>query len=381
MTIPYHPLLWLVIAALSVGIFAVISGLGLYQTRLGVAAEESLQLRLQLQRLRLLRSFLFLLVGILIGGGLFLWQSSQSQASSALQVAQAKLKADYNPESIWTSPDWSLAEMDPDFEQISYGRELIINTADYFGPSGLVLPGNSNKLNCQNCHLDAGTKAFGNNYSKVASTYPKMRGRSGKEEGIPSRINGCFQRSLNGKPLAEDSKEMKAMVAYVNWLGTAVPKGDSPKGSGLVQLEFLDRPADPEKGAMLFAEKCASCHGQDGQGMPMPGSERSYPPLWGKDSYNQAAGLFRMSRFAGYVKANMPLGASYEFPQLSDEEAWDLAAFVNSQDRPEHPFLETDWPDISKKPYDHPFGPFADTFPEIQHKYGPFGPIAAFYKK
>ena len=67
--------------------------------------------------------------------------------------------------------------------------------------------------------------------------------------------------------------------------------------------------------------------------------------------------------------------------QLSDEEAWDVAAFINSQPRPKHPFLQTDWPDISKKPYDHPFGPYTDSFPEIQHKYGPFEPIVAFYKR
>src|SRR5690606_10927957 len=100
---------------------------------------------------------------------------------------------------------------------------------------------------------------------------------------------------------------------------------------------------------------------------------------WGDASYNQGAGLFRMSRFAGYVKANMPFGASWEFPLLSDEEAWDVAAYVNAQRHPTKD-LDEDWPDISKKPVDHPFGPYTDTFPEYQHKYGPFGPIASFYK-
>ena len=74
----------------------------------------------------------------------------------------------------------------------------------------------------------------------------------------------------------------------------------------------------------------------------------------------------------------MPFGATAENPQLTDEEAWDLAAFVNTQPRPKHKFLKIDWPVISKKPYDHPFGPFADTFPELQHKYGPYQPILDF---
>jgi thiosulfate dehydrogenase len=99
-----------------------------------------------------------------------------------------------------------------------------------------------------------------------------------------------------------------------------------------------------------------------------------YPPLWGSNSYNNGAGLYRLSRFAGYVKANMPLGATYATPQLTDEEAWDVAAYINSMYRPKKD-LSNDWPDISKKPIDHPFGPFADGFSEEQHKIGPFIPI------
>ena len=173
---------------------------------------------------------------------------------------------------------------------------------------------------------------------------------------------------------------MKAMVAYMQWLGTGIPKGESPKGKGLVDLPLLDRAADPVLGKAVYDRQCASCHGSDGQGLVIPGSPRSYPPLWGAGSYNQAAGLFRLSRFASYVKANMPFGATYENPQLSDEEAWDVAAYVDSRDRPKHPFLDLDWPDISKKPFDHPFGPYADPFSEEQHKYGPFGPIKDFQK-
>ena len=97
------------------------------------------------------------------------------------------------------------------------------------------------------------------------------------------------------------------------------------------------------------------------------------------DTATAGAGLFRLSRFAGYVKANMPQGASWERPQLTDEEAWDVAAYVNAQPRPTKD-LSTDWPDIAKKPVDHPFGPYKDPYSEQQHKFGPFGPIAAFYR-
>ncbi|MBX2946425.1 MAG: c-type cytochrome [Cyclobacteriaceae bacterium] len=275
---------------------------------------------------------------------------------------------------LWRAPDESTIPGDEAGDLIRYGKELIAHTAEYLGPNGKVAA-MSNGMNCQNCHLDAGTKPFGNNYSAVASTYPKYRPRSGTEETIEKRVNDCFERSLNGSALDNDSKEMKAIVAYINWLGKNVPKGESPKGSGLVELIYLDRAASPENGKVVYEQKCVVCHGATGEGiLNREGTAWTYPPLWGAKSYNLGAGLYRISRFAGYVKANMPLGATYNEPQLTDEEAWDVAAYVNSLHHPVKD-LSNDWPDISKKPIDHPFGPFHDDFPEEQHKYGPFKPI------
>ena len=279
---------------------------------------------------------------------------------------------------MWQAPDWSLVEEEPNADEIRYGRELIANTSEYLGPNGKVRK-ISNGLNCQNCHLQAGTVPLGNNYSAAKSTYPKVRGRSGRSEDLPLRINGCFQRSLNGEVLENDSKEMKAMVAYMNWLGKDVESGEKPKGVGLYEVPLLERAADPVKGKTIYENQCVACHMEDGQGLiKADGSGYTYPPLWGAHSYNQGAGLFRISRFAGYVRANMPFGATYEKPILTDEEAWDVAAYVNSLDRPKGNF-PNDWPDISKKPMDHPFGPYSDEFSEKQHKFGPFKPILAAY--
>ena len=110
----------------------------------------------------------------------------------------------------------------------------------------------------------------------------------------------------------------------------------------------------------------------DRQGqLAVGGLEYTYPPLWGKHSYDDGAGLFRISSFAAYVKYNMPMGTTHNNPMHSDEEAWDEAAFINSQSRP-HMKATNDWPDVAKKPIDHPFGPYPDTFSEKQHKFGPF---------
>lgn len=289
------------------------------------------------------------------------------------------VKADVKPEAIsWSPPDMSLLKPE-EKALVMYGKTLVANTAQYLGPNGKVAH-ISNGMNCQNCHLDAGTKVFGNNYSSVAANYPKFRERSGSIESVEKRVNDCFERSLNGKALDTTSHEMRAMKAYILWLGAATPKGQKVKGSGIIEVPYLDRAADPKKGETVYQQKCQTCHGEDGQGK---GDANhffyEYPPLWGNYSYNIGAGLYRLSRLAGYVKSNMPLGATYDNPQLTDEEAWDVAAFVNSQQRPSKD-LSADWPKISGKPVDHPFGPYADPFSEQQHKYGPFKPIVAWYQ-
>ncbi len=264
--------------------------------------------------------------------------------------------------------------------KVEYGSELIAHTAQYLGPNGSVLK-ISNGMNCQNCHLDAGTKIWGNNYGSVASLYPKFRARSGKIENIYKRVNDCFERSLNGNALDTNSKEMQAITAYIEFLGSNVEKGKKAEGSGFKDLAYLDRATDPEKGKLVYAAKCQSCHQPNGEGvLNTTKTEFTFPPLWGKDSYNDGAGLYRISNFAKYAKYNMPQGVTYDTPLLSDEEAWDVAAYVNSQTRP-HINVSSDWPDISKKPVDHPFGPHADKFNSNQHKYGPYKPIADDQKK
>lgn len=282
--------------------------------------------------------------------------------------------------TYWKAPDVDTIKDAKLKAQVAYGKDLIAHTAKYLGPNGSVLK-ISNGMNCQNCHLQAGTVTFGNNYGSVASLYPKFRARSGSVENIYKRVNDCIERSLNGKALDTLGKEMQAIVAYINFLGSNVAKGKKAIGSGFKDLAWLDRAADPGKGLAVYTAKCQSCHQQNGEGTLTPDkTEYTYPTLWGNNSFNDGAGLYRISNFAKYIKYNMPQGTTYQSPQLTDEEAWDVAAFVISQKRP-HINVPKDWPDISKKPVDHPFGPYADAFSEMQHKYGPFKPIVEEQKK
>jgi thiosulfate dehydrogenase len=284
----------------------------------------------------------------------------------------------YNSYTNRLSPDTNEIPSDHYGDMVRYGKDLVANTSYFLGPQGIISQ-SSNGLNCQNCHIDAGLKPFGNSFAAVASSYPKHRDRSGKLESIEFRINECMERSLNGKKLDPESDEMKAMITYLEWVGKDVPKGVRPEGSGIIEIPVLTRAANPESGKQIYLTKCQRCHGENGEGVYREGNY-IYPPLWGENSFNVSAGLYRISRMASFIKYNMPFDSAALGYTLPDEDVWDVSAYIISQPRPAKTF-SYDWPDISKKPYDHPFGPYTDGFTEQQHKYGPFAPIKAALKK
>jgi len=335
------------------------------------------------KRFQRLSTFLYgALLLLFMALGIIVFRQPSNGSSKSTDSSQVYVAPDTNFNHVWTAPsDWRMMYLDSsEKDLVQYGRELIAHTSEYLGPKGSVLQ-MSNGMNCQNCHLNAGTQPWGNNYFAVQSTYPKFRARSGTLENQIKRVNDCFQRSLNGKALDSTGREMRAILAYIKWLGNDVEKDKIPRGSGIFKLKGMKRACDPAKGLDVYVAKCQSCHQADGEGLlASNGKSYTFPPLWGKNSYNHGAGLFRISNFAGYVKYNMPQGTTYEKPVLTDEEAWDVAAYVNSMPRPSKD-LSMDWPKIAKKPFDHPFGPYVDPFSEEQHKFGPYKPIKDWYSK
>ena len=328
----------------------------------------------------IINKLLFVIVVLVIGivaMPFILSYNNQHEKEKIATLAETIKKDTTN---YWIAADISSITDAKQKGQVEYGKELIAHTAKYLGPNGTVMK-ISNGMNCQNCHLQAGTVIFGNNYGSVASLYPKFRARSGTVENVYKRVNDCIERSLNGKAIDTLGKEMQAIAAYINFVGSNVAKGNKAIGSGFKDLAWLDRAADPEKGMTVYTAKCQSCHQANGEGtFTADKTEYIYPALWASNSFNDGAGLYRISNFAKYVKYNMPQGTTYQSPQLTNEEAWDVAAFVISQQRP-HINTPKDWPDITKKPVDQPFGPYADVFAVKQHKYGPFKPIVEEQKK
>ena len=285
--------------------------------------------------------------------------------------------------AIWTVPEVGALPDDEHGRQVRRGRDLITATYAHIGPE-VPNPADryaGNNLACGNCHLEAGTKKFGLPIFGLFGLFPRYSVRSGAEITIEERVNSCMSRSMNGRAMPADAVQMLAMVAYIKFLSTGVPPGQELPGLGAGKMPELTRAADPTRGRIIYNNTCADCHGIDGLGVrrSLPTVDLGYmmPPLWGPDSFNDGAGMARLITAANFVHFNMPHGADYLNPQLSVEDAWDVAGYVVLQPRPHKQGLERDYPDLLLKPVDTPYGPYADGFSEQQHKYGPFAPIRA----
>jgi thiosulfate dehydrogenase len=164
----------------------------------------------------------------------------------------------------------------------------------------------------------------------------------------------------------------------MKWLSTGIPDGAKLVGAGTKNVKEPGRAADLDHGAKVFADTCALCHGKDGRGQrAATGAGYQFPPLVGPDSFNNGAGMTRILTSAAFVRHNMPLGTTFDAPVLSDADAYDVAAYMNSLERPVKSNLEKDFPNKLQKPVDSPYGPYADGFPAELHKYGPFDAIRA----
>jgi thiosulfate dehydrogenase len=284
----------------------------------------------------------------------------------------------------WTPPDIATLGEDPFGKLVKYGHALVADTANQIGPtvSDPARRFSGNNLNCQSCHLQAGTQAYAMPLVGIWGQFPQYRGREGAVVTLETRINGCMERSLNGRALPLDGREMKAFLAYMKWLSTGVPDGAKLVGAGTLSVKEPGRAADLRRGAQVYAATCAACHGDNGQGQRAEsGSAYQFPPLWGPDSFNDGAGMDRLLTAAAFAKHNMPVGTTFAAPALADDDAYDVAAYVSSQPRPEKSNLEKDYPDRLQKPVDTAYGPFADGFGAEQHKYGPYEAIRAKRKE
>ena len=269
-------------------------------------------------------------------------------------LAGALIPASTTMVTAWDVPQNPLTDPSLDDSRLSndirWGYKLFTGTPS---EAKQFVPG---KITCANCHLNAGQRERSLPLVAVAGMFPEYNRRSGRLYSLNDRIVDCFWRSENATGAVEGvtkeaagemlpsptSKEVLAIAAYITWLARGATVGKNPSWRGqngidakaLIPVAKLDR----QKGEAIFLERCTSCHGADGQGVAV--GDKKPGPLWGADSWNDGAGAARVYTLAGIIRYAMP----YLSPgSLTDEEAQQVAAFINAKPRPAFPYKQTDY--------------------------------------
>lgn len=258
---------------------------------------------------------------------------------SLLERTLGKLR----PDDGFQSPPEAAMPTDEFGDMVLLGKRIFVDTQRY----ATEYVGNG--LNCVNCHLDRGRHNASAPMGPAYVRYPKFRGKNDQVNTMEQRIRGCFRYSANGTPPPPLSVEMKALVSYFDWLATGAPANTKMKEAGFAKVEKPPQDPDPQRGANVYARNCALCHGADGGGAKV-GDRYQFPPLWGDQSYNWGAGMHRINTAAQFIKANMPLGKG---GNLSLQEAWDVAAYINSHHRPQDPRFSGDLGAAKAEYHDH----------------------------
>lgn len=280
-----------------------------------------------------------LLLAMVVGGNMLFGRATKTAAPvAATSPATPPAMTDAAPASTAKAPAPALhtafsppAESslpEGDFGKvIRRGEQIFMET----GKNAPLYVGN--QLNCVNCHLDAGRKADSAPLWASFTRYPAFRSKTGQVDTLASRIQGCFEYSMNGKAPPADDEIITALQSYAFWLAKGAPVGTPMPGSGYPKLKKPALPADYVRGEKVYAQNCALCHGADGLGQ-RAGDKQVFPPLWGPQSFNWGAGMHQLANASGFIQANMPLGKG---GTLTEQEAWDVALFINSHERPQDP--------------------------------------------
>ncbi|MCU1381881.1 MAG: hypothetical protein JWL71_578 [Acidobacteria bacterium] len=228
-------------------------------------------------------------------------------------------------------------------EQIKWGYRIFVNTPD----EAPRFTGGS--VACVNCHLNAGQRERALPLVGISGMFPEFNNRAARLISLPDRVVDCFLRSENATGRGVDdlpstgSKEVLAVTAYLSWLSRGYPVGANPawrnKNAIAADRQIPVATLDAAAGATVYADRCASCHGPEGQGVQI--GDKKAGPLWGDRSWNDGAGAARVYTLAGIIRYSMP----YLSPgSLTDEEAQQVAAFITSKPRPVYPFKSRDYP-------------------------------------
>ena len=234
---------------------------------------------------------------------------------------------------------------------IRQGEQIFLHT----GANAKAFVGNT--LNCVNCHLDAGRLANSAPLWGAYTQYPAYRNKTKSVDTFSERLRGCFMYSMNGKAPPDGHEVLVALEAYAYWMAKGSPVGEKLPGAGYPKVAKPAQAPDYARGEKVYTANCALCHGADGQGQ-RSADVQVFPPLWGKQSYNWGAGMHEVDKATSFIKANMPLGMGNT---LSDQDAWDVATYINSHERPQDPRFTGNVADTRKQFHDTEFSLYGQT--------------------
>ncbi len=235
--------------------------------------------------------------------------------------------------ATWAPPPDSAIPDGPLGTAIRRGRALMIDTHDSLPEYA------TSSLNCTSCHLDGGRRANAAPLTGVYARFPAYLPRAGAVVSIEDRVNYCFTRSLGGNRLPSDSREMQDMIAYLAFLSHGAPTGGPAPAHAIEAIPVMQ--PDPAAGKVVYATMCAPCHGENGAGGGPGSTMPRAPALWGAASYSIGASMARVERAAAFIRHNMPFATP---GTLTDQQAWDVAAYIDAQPRPDMPGKDADWP-------------------------------------
>lgn len=265
--------------------------------------------------------------------------TSPAPASSVAVTATKPVSPAFTPPYEAEIPTGPLGDV------IRQGRDIFTDTPEH----AKAYVGNG--LSCSNCHLDAGRLANSAPLWGAYGVYPQYRKKNGKVNTFGERLQGCFRFSMNGKAPPLDSAEMVALETYAWWMAKSAPVGVRLAGAGYPKQGFKSpSPPDYARGEKVYTANCALCHGADGQGQQVAG-RNVFPPLWGPQSFNWGAGMHELDNAAAFIKANMPLSRG---DTLSDQDAWDVAMFMDAHERPQDPRYTGNLAETRAKYHDTP---------------------------
>ena len=271
--------------------------------------------------------------------------AASATARPAVAAAQQQAASATPSTPAFTPPPESSIPAGPLGDVIRQGRAIFTDTP----ANAKAYVGNG--LSCSNCHLDAGRLANSAPLWGAYGMYPQYRKKNGHVNTFGERLQGCFKFSMNGKAPPLDSAEMVALETYAWWMAKGAPVGVELKGAGYPKQGFKPpQPPDYTRGEKVYEKNCALCHGSDGQGQQVAG-RNVFPPLWGAQSFNWGAGMHQLDNAAAFIKANMPFSRG---DTLSDQDAWDVAMFMDAHERPQDPRFNGSLSETRKKYHDTP---------------------------